>query len=97
MQPRPNSGNVSFPQHPGVSDEDHYLILQHAAGLIDLPGSADGLDVIRRYKTGGDAAMGGKPPRIPEIGELPPSHLTADERADWLERQRTQALLPGEE
>ena len=92
MQPQ---GHVSYPKYNGVSDDDHYRILQHAAGIVDLTASADGMDVIRRYKASA-AELFGERPRIPEPGELPPSHLTADERADWLERQRTQSLLKGE-
>ena len=93
MQP---NGHVSYPKYAGVSDEDHYLMLQHAAGIVDLTASDDGMAVIRRYKAASDEHFGGPKPRIPEPGELPPSHLTDDERAKWLERQRTQALLSGE-
>ena len=93
----PNTGGVQYPKHPGVSDEDHYLLLMHASGQIDLLSRPDGMDVIRRYKAAADACPdhgGNKPPvRIPEIGELPPNHLDSDERAKWLERQRTQAFL----
>jgi hypothetical protein len=67
-------------------------------GQINLEATEEGREVIRRYKADADLAAGGpKPPRIPEPGELPPSHLTAEERSQWLERQRTQKLLPGEE
>jgi hypothetical protein len=67
-------------------------------GQINLERSEEGREVLRRYKTDADLAAGGpKPPRIPEPGELPPSHLDQDERAAWLERQRTQSLLKGEQ
>jgi hypothetical protein len=92
-------GDVTHPQYPRVNQEagDHYQILLHAAGQIDLDATEEGRAVIARYKADADLANGPKPPRIPEPGELPPSHLTDDERADWLKRQDTQALLPGEE
>jgi len=93
-------GSVSYPAHPRVKQkpDDHYQILLHASGAIDLTSTPEGIEVLRRYKHDADLAAGGpKPPRIPEEGESPPSHLTPAECAQWLERQRTQALLPGEE
>jgi hypothetical protein len=96
----PGEGTVQYPAHPRVKQkpDDHYKILQHAAGQIDLEATEEGRQVLLRYKADADhAAYGGpKPPRIPEVGEAPPSHLTAEEREKWLERQRTQALLDGE-
>lgn len=93
-------GDVSYPMHPRVNQKpgDHYQILLHAQGEIDLTATPEGIDVLRRYKQDADlAAYGGpKPPRIPEKGELPPNHLTDDERTKWLERQAQQSLLPGE-
>lgn len=94
------SGNVHYPRHPMVHQQegDHYKILLHAAGEINLEETAEGLEVLARYKADADLAMHGgpKPPRIPEPGELPPSHLQGEELDAWLERQATQALLPGE-
>lgn len=91
-----NEGHVSYPKYNGVSEDDHYQMLQHAAGIIDLTASPEGMEVIRRYKAASDEHYGGARVRVPEPGELPPSHLTDDERADWLERQRTQSPLAGE-
>lgn len=100
-QPGPARGDITYPQYPCVNQQpgDHYQILLHAMGEIDLEATDEGRQVIARYKADADLAQfdGPKPPRIPEAGELPPSHLTDDERADWLKRQDTQALLPGEE
>ena len=93
MQPQ---GHVSYPKYAGVSDDDHYQLLQHAAGIIDLTASPEGIEVIRRYKAASDEHFGGARVRVPEVGELPPSHLTDTERADWLERQRTQKPLKGD-
>jgi hypothetical protein len=90
--------NVEYPAHPVVNQKegDHYRILQHAMGLVDLTADDDGRAVLSRYKQDADLAMGSKPPRVPEVGELPPSHLEGAELEKWLERQRTQALLEGE-
>lgn len=92
--------DVTCPKYPEINQQpgDHYQILLHAQGEIDLTATEAGREVMRRYKADADLANfgGPKPPRIPELGELPPSHLTVDEREKWLERQRTQALLPGE-
>ena len=93
-------GSVRYPAHKRVKQkpDDHYKILQHANGEIDLTADEDGRAVLARYKHDADLAAGGpKPPRIPEVGELPPNHLSDEDRDKWLERQRTQALLDGEE
>lgn len=92
-------GSVRYPAHKRVNQkpDDHYKILQHANGEIDLTADEDGRAVLARYKADADLAAGGsKPPRIPEQGELPPNHLEGQELDDWLTRQRTQKLLPGE-
>ena len=97
-----NRAHVSLPAYPRIAQEpdDHYQILRHAAGEIDLTATDEGRAVLRRYKADSDAddaAKGrAKPPRIPDEGELPPNHLDDDERAKWLERQRTRKLLPGD-
>lgn len=94
-------GNVHYPRHPMVHqlEGDHYKILMHASGEIDLESTADGLETLARYKADADLATYGKPkpPRIPEIGEIPPSHLMGAELDAWLLRQAQQKLLPGEE
>ncbi len=93
-------GSVSHPAHPRVQQkpDDHYKILLHAQGEIDLTETEEGMAVLRRYKHDADLAAGGpKPPRIPDPGESPPNHLTERELDEWLERQRTQSLEPRKE
>jgi hypothetical protein len=88
-------GRVDYPAHPKVHQEDgdHYQILQHALGLVDLNASAEGRAVLGRYNADADLAMGVQEHkargRVIEAGELPPSHLSDDERERWLECQRT--------
>lgn len=92
---------VEYPAHPIVHQkpDDHYKILLHALGQVDLTATPEGLEVIARYKADADLndAVATKPPRVPEHGELPPSHLQGLELNKWLERQRTQALLPDDD
>jgi hypothetical protein len=92
-------GSVTYPKHPGTSDEDHYQILLHHSGEVDLTAMVEGMDVIRRYKASADdcPVHGGQLLHVPEPGELPPSHIEGDELDRWLERQRRQSLLDGEE
>jgi len=88
-------GTVQYPIHPSVhqKDGDHYQILQHASGLIDLNATEDGRAVLWRYNADADLHMGiadsKKEGRVIDPGELPPSHLSPEEREYWLECQRT--------
>jgi hypothetical protein len=71
---------------------DHYQILQHAMGLIDLNATEEGRSVLWRYNADADLAGGGiaqhkADGRIIDPGEVPPSHLNDEERAYWLNCQ----------
>lgn len=87
-------GRVEYPAHPKVHQEegDHYKILQHAMGIIDLNATEEGRQVLWRYNADADLAMGvaehKQRGRIIEPGELPPSHLSENEREYWLDCQR---------
>lgn len=93
----PSAGTVEYPAHPKVhqKDDDHYKILLHAQGQIDLNATEEGREVLWRYNADGDLAMGIAPNkvegRVIDPGELPPSHLSPEEREYWLECQRTGA------
>lgn len=86
-------GRVEYPAHPVVHQQegDHYKILQHAMGIMDLNATPEGRGVLGRYNADADLAMGiaehKSRGRVIERGELPPSHLTDDERNRWLECQ----------
>jgi hypothetical protein len=86
-------GTVQYPQHPVVHQkkDDHYQILQHAMGLVDLNATEDGRAVLWRYNADADLAQGIAPHkadgRIIDPGETPPSHLNEEQRTYWLQCQ----------
>lgn len=87
-------GTVQYPAHPVVHQQegDHYQILQHAMGLTDLNATEEGRAVLWRYNADADLAGGGiaqhkADGRIIDQGELPPSHLNAEEKEYWLQCQ----------
>ena len=88
-------GRVEYPRHPIVHQEegDHYQILLHATGEINLNATKEGRAVLWRYNADADLSQGiaanKKDGRVIDPGELPPSHLSDEERAYWLECQRT--------
>lgn len=89
-----STGTVQYPAHPMVHQQegDHYQILQHAMGLIDLNATEEGRSVLWRYNADADLAGGGiaqhkADGRIIDPGEVPPSHLNDEERAYWLNCQ----------
>lgn len=93
-----NVGRVEYPAHPVVHQQegDHYKILQHAMGIMDLNATEEGRQVLGRYNADADLAMGiaehKARGRVIEQGELPPSHLSYDEKARWLECQSSGEL-----
>lgn len=87
---------VTYPKHPGITDQEHYQLLLHMNGAVDLTQTDEGRAIIAKYKRAADKAMGGKPVHIPEPGEMPPDYLEGDELNRWRERQRRQAYLDGD-
>lgn len=90
-------GSVTAPRHPIVHqrEDDHYKILMHREGEIDLNATEEGRAVLWRYNADADLHMGiaanKQEGRVLDPGELPPSHLSDEEREYWLECQRTGA------
>lgn len=77
------------------STEDARALRDHIRtdSPVDLTATDEGRDLLRRFKASRDAADP-RPPRVPEMGELPPMHLQGVELERWIERQRRQSLLP---